>query len=311
MNPALDEGHVRLELGGAASGARIRHVAACPGISPPDCAENDIPIHFHEQGMVLSRVRFSSELGLGKGFQVGLELPLDFKVSTIRYELVDGSSYQPPYSGIHHRNETLVGLGDGRLRLRYVARIGDLVTLGVGAGATLPFGRTEEDPFLLAKEGDEHQHFQFGTGTIIPVASTEILIRKDRFGLQLWSSAQFSMYTNGKDFKPGSSVTWGIAPQVKIHPRVDLLAMFDGLHQAKDIWSGEQAPSSGKHRLNAGAMIGVTVHRGVWVYVQGSVPVWQRSLSIVQDDQILEPFTGSMGVSWALDTPIWGKKKAE
>ena len=255
---------------------------------------------------MLGRFQTSFELGLGKGFQVQTILPFDVKGSGIRYSLADGSDYTPTYAGIHHRNEVLAGLGDGQLIARQVRQIGDLTTFTIGVGLTLPFGTTEEDPFELAAESKEHQHFQFGTGTFMPSLQTSLLIRKDRFGGQFWAQGQMGLYDNTKGFRPGPTLTWGIAPQIKVHPRVDLLIPVQGIHQGRERWSGVEAESSGKHTLRVGVMTGITLKRGLWFYIQGSVPVWQRSLSSNTDDQILEPFVGTIGISWMPDKRLWG-----
>lgn len=247
----------------------------------------------------------SWEVGLGKGFQARVSLPFDIKGSRIQYTLEDGTEYQPPYAGIHHRNETLVGLGDAVLGTRYVTAISEMSVLSLGLGLTIPLGSTEENPYLLGAESKEHQHFQFGTGVLSPRFQIAWNIRKNRFGLQTWASAQTPIYKNRKGFKPGFSAGWGISPQVKIHPRIDLFLPLEGAHLAKETWNGQQAPSSGKHALRTGLMVGVTLKRGVWLFAQGLVPVWQQSLSDNTDDQILEPFVGTLGISWAPDKPLW------
>ena len=287
------------------SGARIIHPAACPEISPTDCETENIPMHWHDQTIALGRLRVSWELGLGKGFQIGASLPVDLKVSTIQYTDTNDEPYTPPYAGIHHRNEVLTGLGDGQLLMRYVRRINDIAIFSGGLGVSLPFGRTEEDPYTLASQSLPHQHFQFGTGLFMPSATLSLMLRKDRFGLQIWGLAQLPPYTNGKGFRPGTTGTWGFSPQIKIHPRVDLLLPLEGVHQGRERWNGTYAASSGKHSLRTGLMIGITLKRGLWLYTQGTVPIWQKSLSTNTDDQILEPFVGTLGLSWSSDKAIW------
>ena len=187
----------------------------------------------------------------------------------------------------------------------HVQSVGKMGAFTIGIGSTLPFGRTEQNPYLLGAQSEEHQHFQFGTGAFVPAATTSLFLRKERLGLQIWGGGQFPLYANKKGFKPGISGTWGIAPQYRLHARVDLLLPIEGVHQARNKWNGEFAPSSGKHTLRTGVMLGFTLKRGLWLYTQASVPVWQKSLSTNTNDQILEPFLGTLGISWRSDKALW------
>ena len=294
-----------MDIGTVGSGARIRHMAACPDISPVDCSKEDIPEHWHDQRLMLGRFQIGWELGLGKGFQIQAILPVDLKGSRIEYTDMDGNEYMPPYAGIHHRNETLVGLGDARIMASQVRAVGKQGAPAIRLGTTLPLGRTEENPYVLGLQSKEHQHFQFGTGTFMPTANVSLFLRKDRWGLQAWTGGQVALYANAHGFKPGVSGNWGIAPQYRIHARVDLLLPIEGVHQARNRWGDNIAPSSGKHSLRTGVLIGVTVKRGLWLYTQASVPVWQQSLSTNTNDQILEPFLGTLGISWRSDKALW------
>lgn len=157
----------------------------------------------------------------------------------------------------------------------------------------------------MGAESKEHQHFQFGTGVVSPRFNLGWNIRKDRFGLQTWTSVLTPLYANRKGFQPGLSLAWGLSPQIKIHPRVDLFVPIEGAHQTKEKWDGQFAPSSGKHSIRTGLMFGITIKRGVWLFAQGLVPIWQQSLSDNTDDQVLEPFVGTIGISWAPDKPLW------
>ena len=82
---------------------QVNHVAACPEVSPTACETQDIPDHMHHQGIRWFRSTLGLSLGLGKGWQVHADLPVDLKVLNIEYSL-DGGPYDPPYAGIHHRS---------------------------------------------------------------------------------------------------------------------------------------------------------------------------------------------------------------
>ena len=92
------------------------HDAHCPEISPLVCADPDIEMlpHEHHQGVTMLRYQTTVSFGLGNGWQVMGMIPVDAKLLSIEYTTMDGQPYDPPYGDIHHRNETLFGLGDGR-----------------------------------------------------------------------------------------------------------------------------------------------------------------------------------------------------
>ena len=85
----------------------------------------------------------------------------------ISYYLEDGSSYEPPYAGIHHRDEQLLGLGDPKVMLQKIFWKGDWGIMP-NFSISIPLGKTEDNPYLRAKESLVHQHIQMGTGTTVP-----------------------------------------------------------------------------------------------------------------------------------------------
>ena len=149
------------------------HDAHCPEISPRVCADPDIEMlpHEHHQGVTMLRYQTTASVGLGGGWQVMGMIPVDAKLISIEYTTMDGEPYDPPYGDIHHRNETLFGLGDGRIEAQYFFRVADGWVLGGGLGATVPLGRTEENPYALAERSEKHQHMQMGSGTVDPAFS--------------------------------------------------------------------------------------------------------------------------------------------
>ena len=76
---------------------------------------------------------------------------------------------------VHHRDETLRGLGDLRLGLRYIAAntfFGPGKRIYLGVSVTLPTATSYAlNPFADAADRTEHRHFALGNGT--PTASLE------------------------------------------------------------------------------------------------------------------------------------------
>ena len=93
--------------------SRIVHEAECPDISPVHCAEGEIPNHVHDQGLVFINLMNTAVYSFGDGWQIALMIPFQARFLSIDYYLSGTQEeYLPPYAGIHHRNETLLGLGD-------------------------------------------------------------------------------------------------------------------------------------------------------------------------------------------------------
>lgn len=136
-------------------------------MDPILCVAQELPDHLHDLDQSWLRMRLGAGLGLGGGWQVGLELPFDLRAFDVTYTTLDGAPYDPPYDDIHHRDETLLGPADGELTLRRYGRRERLVA-GAWLGLSLPLGRTEEDPFAAAEQGEWHQHTQLGAG--LPLA---------------------------------------------------------------------------------------------------------------------------------------------
>src|SRR5690606_9010090 len=99
--------------------------------------------------------------------------PIRMIDTSIRYFDRAGTEGQLVTPGIHHRNDTVAGLADPLALFAFTpARRGWQLT--VRGGATLPIGRTEEDPFARGDMGLAHQHIQMGTGTCNPVGVLEL-----------------------------------------------------------------------------------------------------------------------------------------
>jgi len=278
--------------------AQITHLATCPEISPVHCAEEAIPDHTHDQTMGWMRGGPQFNIGIGRGFQVNLSVPVDFKVLGISYALLDGTDYDPSYGGLHHRDEVLFGPADGQLGLRWFTWAHPNLLIGGGVASTLPWAIIESDPFELASQSLQHQHFQRGTGTFIPSLSGSLVWSKGSFGLMASGNARFSFYENRNGYLPGSGLQWGIGPTYSLKVPVTFYTSLEGAHEGPDRWAGETAPSSGRHALIPGLNILYMVSTNMVVQGQVKTTAWQRNLSANDNDQLLQKVMGTIGISW-------------
>jgi hypothetical protein len=278
--------------------AEITHLATCPEISPVHCAEETLPDHTHDQSMGWMRGGPQFNFGVGKGFQLNLSVPVDFKVLGISYSLLDGTDYEPPYSGLHHRNEVLFGQSDGQLGLRWFGWAFPTLLVGGGVATTLPWAVIERDPFELATQSLQHQHFQRGTGTFIPSVHGSLIWSKGNFGLMVNGGARFSLYENRNGYQPGSGLQWGVGPTYSLNIPLTFHVSLEGAHDGADRWAGETAPSSGRHALIPGLNVLYMASSTMVLQAQIKTTAWQRNLSSNDNDQLMQKVMGTIGVSW-------------
>jgi hypothetical protein len=223
----------------------------------PECGTIDIPPHRHVIRLDLFHTDLSLGYGLSDRLLLSARLPYDVKDQHVSYRTLDGQPYVPPYGDIHHRTETLRGVGDGELGLWFPLSKDWLA----GAGLTLPFGRTEPNPIVLGRLGLKHEHIQFGTGTVDPRLS---LLWSHPFGkIQLAASAdaRIPLYENGHGFKAPATVRWALGPSMALGS-TGLSAQFAGQYQSIGKWSGEVDEGTGFH--NGGVFL-----RGSFLVAKG------------------------------------------
>jgi hypothetical protein len=272
----------------------VSHPAVCPEISPVHCAEaGGLPDHSHHQTMVLTRLNGLLAVGLGKGLQAKVELPLDLKRMSIEYLDHSGAPYTPPYAGNHHRNETLTGLGDGRVQLEVYTRLGESWVVGGGLGASVPTGRTEEDPYALAAQSLKHQHIQMGSGTVDPVGSLTAVYGGHQWGMTASMQGRMPVMHSAKDYKPVGSVSTSVGPTYQITSKLMLLGGAEVLWESQAYWGDRPDPMSGRTAI-VGA--GGAVYRfNPTVAVMGQARVTAAQWSVA--DQINQRFIGVAGVT--------------
>ncbi len=273
----------------------VTHDAVCPEISPVHCAEpGGLPFHTHHQGMQLARLNGLVAVGLGKGLQVKGELPLDRKKMTIEYKDKDGKAYDPPYQNIHHRNEVLMGPGDGRLHLEYFHSVGKTWTLGGSTGATIPLGKTEVDPYELTEKSLSHQHIQMGSGVVSPVASLRVIQQGHRWGMMASAQGLMSLYHNDKNYKPSSSMTLSAGPTFRITSKVMLFGSVEVLKETQAFWGEDADPMSGRTAIIGSGGVVYRFNPTVALMAQGRGTMAQWSTA----DLITQHFIGVAGVTF-------------
>ena len=163
---------------------------------------------------------------------------------------------------------------------------------------SVPWGRTEEDPFALGLQSQQHQHFQRGTGTFIPSVEGRMIWTKGPAGFMAAGFARLSLYENKKGYFPGSGVGWEMGPTYALKAPVTFYPSIEGAHETRDRWAGELAPSSGRHALLSGLNVLYMASGNLVVQAQAKTTLWQQSLSENNDDQLVQRVIGTIGFSW-------------
>jgi hypothetical protein len=187
---------------------RVVHSETCPDIGPI-CGVRDEPPQLHDQRFNIAEVRLTLAYGVWRWLGVELQAPLRLNHTTVAYRRLDGEEFMPDYPLIHHRNETLFGPGDPWLLARAERRLGPL-ELTAKAGASLPIGSAEPNPFELGEIGLVHQHVQFGSGTVAPIAYLSAALPiGDTWRILGHGQAQLFLAENEHGYRPGHRFSAG------------------------------------------------------------------------------------------------------
>lgn len=251
----------------------VSHRAECPEVDPVTCATEDVPPHTHDLRTTHGRLDLGLALGLGQGWQVSASVPLELRVVDVTYRTLDGALYAPPYDDIHHRDETLAGPADGEARVQHLQRLGAW-TVGAEAGATLPFGRTEADPYAAGEAGETHEHNQFGAGVPLLLAGGSALRRPTPWGVQASLGARIAVLENARGYRAPHTLSVAAGPSRAFGPRVVTFVAAGLVREGPERWEGEAYGG----RTAVVAQLG-----GEWAPTRGwslladlRLPVWQH-----------------------------------
>ena len=236
-------------------------------------------------------------------------MPIDLKISGIQYRLTDGSTFQPPYGDIHHRNETLIGLGDARFMGRWSGAIqGTPLLLNFGLGLSLPTGRIEDDPFAAAALEQEHQHLQFGNGTFDPMIDAALIVRGQSWGLIARGHGRIPLYANSKGYRGSRQIGAEVGPTLRLPAPVDTLqlSMLAGCQWlSPEFWGGAVGENSGQ--LAVALRMGLSWNITPRLALQGNLVtrIYERS----EGAQFKRPLAFTLGISGIVARPRPGKAK--
>ncbi len=253
----------------------VVHPSVCPDIGPI-CQVRDEPPQLHDQRFTVAELRASLEYGLTDALGVEVQVPVRINHTTVRFTALDGTPLVLDYENIHHRNETLFGLGDPWVVGRHAWRLGE-VGLAARVGFTVPLGGTVENPFALGERGLPHQHVQFGTGTVQPLLGLEATRTWGRWGARAWGQAQLSLVENRFGFRGGHRFAAGLSTEGPVVGALRFAVSADVVNEQPERWDGrvQQDGNLGRTDVLAGAGLAYPVGR-VRLGLHLRVPVYKH-----------------------------------
>ena len=281
------------------------HPQECPDIGPI-CAVRAEPPQQHDQQFYVGELRPIFEYSLSTHFGVELQLPFKVTHTTVQYRRPDGTIFVPDYEDIHHRNETLFGVGDPWLSARTAWVVGPVI-IGGRVGLTLPVGKTEEDPFALGRAGLAHQHIQFGTGTFNPILGLEVRVPIGKYSLQAYGQAQVVLKESLQRFQAGNRYSAGLSGEGPIAGQFRASVGADVVNEQPERWFGsvEQDGNLGRTDVLVGGSLSYLLG-GFSVSLGAKVPVYQAIITSGSHDggQLTYPAIINLGIRRAFDLSV-------
>lgn len=296
----MKEGTLLLGARLMGTSVNVTHTVFCPEIGPV-CATRPEPGQVHDQQFFIAELRLLAELSMRDWLSAELQLPLRVSATTITFRRLDGTPIVPESADIHHRNEVLVGLADPWLQLR--ARLGSGALRGsLSAGASLPVGRTEPNPFALGRAGLVHQHIQFGSGLVNPLLGAEGSYAWERVTARVTALAQLSLDQNLYGYQAGSRFLAGAGVSVRVIEGLMVGATVDSVTELPERWDGtiEQDGNVGRSDVLVGGQVEWQVG-GLVLSLSVRVPVFQAFFADAADSQLRYPAMVGLGVSRSFD----------
>ena len=278
---ALPPGTLLLSLALDGTWATTGHPEFCPDINPVGCAMMPVPTEWHDLALGFAELRLHAELRLTRW--LAADLLWGVRLVSVHFTLEDAATRQPivpPFGPeIHHRTETLIGSTDPWISLRAAKQLGPWAFL-FRLGATLPVGNTVPNPFDLGRQGISHEHIQFGTGTVDPLA--EVGLRRN-LGHFTWSAfllAKASLYANPHGYQAGSQLLAGTHLFSDLWTRRWTFALGALVYNEQpERWNGVEEAEGNLGRTDALLDTSIAVLLGQWsLALVARFPVYSHSV---------------------------------
>lgn len=293
----MDKGRFRVGFSMIGSFLSTSHTVD-PGQEEPGLADDQQPAA-HALDIGLLEWDLDAQFGVHRRFAFELMLPI--RTTIIDATFTDENGARLDVRSIHHRDETIAGVGDlvvgGRTGLVLPTDV-KRWTLALRTGLSLPTGNIEPDPFELGAEGHEHQHMFFGSGTVDPMLGLDSNVAFDRWSLVGWTMAKVPLYANRYGYRGSKVVIGGMGAMSGFGlKRWSFLAQPEFYFETPARWNGTAARNSGRTSLIATAGVFLQPATGWQVHLLGKVPYYTWA----QGGQLRWPFVAMLGFSYVFN----------
>ena len=269
-----------------------------------DQFEPGIPLEkqafYHDLDFALVNYEVALGYSLAPWVTMETRIPLRTAYAGVRF-LNEADEVLEGFESIHHRDETLAGLGDVTFGARFNVLNGlnmdDLVLL-VSTGVSVPSGSTRPNPFALAREGQRHQHIFFGTGTIDPYLSAALTYRMDWGRLSGFVHGRVSLYENRYGYRGPGVIYGGIDTASDFG--LEIFEASLGVHAMREFpatWGDENAENSGRTDLMAAAGVSWRMTDSWRLRAGVKVPFYTATVG----GQLEIPIIADLGVAFSGD----------
>ncbi len=246
----------------------------------------DVPLHRHHVTLNIFRVDIGLKYQFGSQWMLEANIPYETKVQEATLEEIESVTQAEREAIIrnrdnHHRNETYTGLTDSDVFLGYhtVGLLKENDFLMGRIGTTIPFGKTEEDPWKLGNAGLEHLHIQFGTGTFNPIADLHYSLPLYKgLGANASVRGKFPFYENSKTYRGSRELTYTAGLNYRFSNWLSLQVGYLGFYQAYAYWAGAQDINTGLRFSMASVGASIATPYNIPLSVALMLPLSQETL---------------------------------
>lgn len=254
---------------------RVRHESHCPDIGPV-CEERDEPPQIHDQRFTVGEWKAGVAWGASESLGFEVVVPFKWMRTEIVYRRLDGTTFEPDYENIHHRSETLSGIGDPRLGGRTGWPLGE-GTLSVLTGLTIPLGSTEKNPFERGDAGLRHQHVQLGTGTFDPFVAFDARYPFGEWRARAFGDVLLPVFENPYGYQAGERATIAAEGSRLVTRGIRMSGSVLVAHEEPERWDGKIQQDGNLGRTDV--LLGVSAMfplRDFALSIDASTPVYQK-----------------------------------
>jgi hypothetical protein len=279
---------------------QVTHPAGCADLT--NCDEVPVqPLHDHQVVLAPVELGLSGEWAFDDKWGVEASLPVRSVWASVSYKTPDGADYEPVDADVHHRDETVAGLADGRLMARYGRSLGG-VWVAARLGTTVPLGATEADPFSAGDVGKKHQHIQLGSGAFEPVMSLDATWGGISQQTTAYVTLQQPLYANDQGYEAGRRLLAGAQVGWKAAPDLLLSLLGEVGHEGGEQWQGvvRSDGMTGLTEVRTGAAL-LWRSEAVTLTAALRVPVYRvMEASAEEPGEVIAPASLSLGATLPL-----------